>query len=386
MVQTVRNHGILSHSLRRSLPSNSVPSREAGPRLAVSAFLDGTAKMIEPPVMKGFRQFSRAENSSDIDVEVVGKRRAVEEDRRLGLSLLGGAAGFAALGAAVESVAGGGLGILVGLAALPAAAFGARRLQASFAVPEFKADKPGPESGHRRRLEETLQSQRERHPDALQVAYLSGHGSHERIADFQVGNLGEILRRNPVDMTVLDACTTGQLEVLATLGPEAGKVLSSVHEVPGKGFPIQSMLTPSLDQGRHAFEQAKSSTASLNLYDAAKVTDSLLPALDNLGKELSLLLREQGKEIERALTQSRGPDLFGRRVDLGSFLDKLQSKELPEQARLALSAAKDALKQSVLESTGWSLSFRLDGKQNEALPPGWNRFVQDLGHTWKPIF
>lgn len=354
--------------------------------MAVSAYLDGTAKMIEPPVMKGYRKFCLAERNPKIDAEVVGKRRQVTTDRRIGLSCLAGAAGAAGLGAALESTVGGGIGLLVGLAALPAGVFAARHLQASLVVPDFQADKPSPEVAHCRRLGDTLGHQRQEHPESLQVAYLSGHGSHKEIAGFHTANLGGVIRQHPVDLTVLDACNTGQIEVLAALGPQAGKVLSSVHPVPGKGFPIEELLQPHTDQGRYAFEAARNSTDSLNLYDAEKASTVLLPALDRLGVKLEAMVKAGHRsELKRVLARSRGPEIFGRRVDLGSFLANLQKERLPDPVRQAGIEARAALRETVLESTGWTISFRLDGQQSDSLPEGWNRFVRALHLIWKPI-
>lgn len=362
------------------------PSQPEARPVAVSAYLDGTAKMIEPPVMRGYRKFCRADLSPKIDVAVAGKRRQVSTDRRIGLSCLAGAAGAVGLGAALESTVGGGVGLLVGLAALPAGVFAARHLQASLVVPDFHADKPSSEEVHCRRLARTMEQQRVDHREDFQVAYLSGHGSHKQIAGFHTENLGRVIRQHPVDLTVFDACNTGQIEVLASLGPEAGKVLCSVHPVPGKGFPIEELLQPHVNQGHHAFEAAKGSTDSLNLYDAEAATRKLLPALDRLGAGLEEMVKAGRRaDLKKLLAQSRGPEIFGRRVDMGSFLSLLEKERLPDPVRQATIEARAALKETVLESTGWTISFRLDGQQSTSLPPAWNRFVQALHLNWKPL-
>lgn len=364
-----------------------IASTRSSPRpVAVTAFLDGNARMIEPPVMRGYDQFKKSELTETIALHTTGQRRTLSQNLVQGAGFLAAGAAVAAVGTAVGMQFDPGLGVCLGLSALPPALIGARRIQSAFTAPGFQPGPPAPESALQTRLERALQEARRSNPESKQVAYFSGHGSHKEIAHFSPATIGEVLTDNPVDLTVLDACTTAQLEVLAKLGPGAGEVVCSPQPVPSKGFPIEKLFRSPQDLGKHTFEESKNATSHLALVDNTRLHQNLLPKLDTLAGKLRTDLSSGTSEaIHRALKKTRSPDLFGARVDLRGFLENLGRENLNSSCREALDETLTELKETVLESTGWSLSFRVDGKESQALPGAWKDLLNDLGYRWKPI-
>jgi hypothetical protein len=273
----------------------------------------------------------------------------------------------------------------MGLAAVPPAFMGARHLQTSFTASAFQ---PGEASSEKQaaRFEKSLLQNAREFPSSFQVAYVSGHGSHKAVAGFSPQVLGNLFDETAVDLTVLDACSTGQLEVLSKLGAGAGQVLCSSQPVPGKGFPIDRLFKESADIPAAAFEVACTSTSSLSLVDNRRLESHLLPALDSLAKGLSDSWPEHRDSVKKALAQSRCPDLVGPRVDLRSFLDNLGKAALDPATQDSLESCRQSLSETLRRDTGGlSLSFRLDGKENEKLPEGWNRLIRKLDLPFKPL-
>ena len=368
------------------LIGSSKPSLTTRP-VSVTAFLDGNARMIEPPVMRGHDQFERASQNPPLDYHVTGQRREFSQGVVEGAGFLAGSGAIAALGAAVGAQFGPEAGICVGLFAVPPAFIGARRLQSAFTSKDFQPGPPADPSVLSERFSNSLEKARSGNPEGPQVAYISGHGSHKEIAHFKPQQLGAILNQNPVDLTVLDACNTAQLEVLSKLGAGAGDVVCSSHPVPAGGFPIESLFDSPDKLGQSTYSESKGSTAHLSLVDNKKLVDKLMPSLDELAKQLKKGL-DSGtkKQIHRALTKSRNPDLFGARAGLRPFLQNLGKEDLSAPCKEALDASLNSLKEAVPQDTGWAVTFRVDGKENEALPPAWNGLFEELGYRWKPFF
>lgn len=362
-------------------------SKPTLPPVSVTAFLDGNARMIEPPVMRGHDKFLKARDTRPLDYHVTGQRREFSKGVLQGAGFLAGSGAVAALGAAVGAQFGPEVGLCVGLFAIPPAFIGARRIQSAFTSKDFQPGSPAEPKILSERFQTALGKARAESPSSAQIAYISGHGSHKEIAHFKPQELGSIFSGHPVDLTVLDACNTAQLEVLSKLGSGAGKVVCSTHPVPAGGFPIEKLFTSPESLGENTYDQSKDSTAHLSLVDNPKLVKKLLPSLDNLATNLKSELESGASEqIHRALKNSRNPDLFGARVGLRAFLQNLSKESLTPSCRKALDSATNALKESVPQDTGWAISFRVDGKENEALPPAWNGLLEELGYRWKPFF
>ena len=196
----------------------------------VTAYLDGTANMIQPPVLRGHGQLqAAAERYQHLDVDVTGQRLDQKKELQSAATYFAGAGAVAALGTAVGRAFGTEVGLCVGLFAAPPLLIAARHVQTAFTERSFHPGAPCAQSAQADRLLETLTQQSARNPGARKVAYFSGHGSHRTIAGFDPQTLGKVLRQSPVDLTVLDACTTAQIEVLSQMAPQAGLVLSLIH-------------------------------------------------------------------------------------------------------------------------------------------------------------
>jgi len=355
----------------------------APPKTVVTAYLDGTADFIQPPVLSGHDQFSKAVEAPHLEASITGGRLSQSQEVKKGVAYLAGGGSVLALGAAAGCLISKEVGLLASLLSVPPVLMGARHLQTAFTERDFQ---PGSPEDGAQRLTKALKENEERHPAARKVAYLSGHGSHKRIAGFTPSDLGDILKKSPVDLTILDACTTAQLEVLSQLAPGAGLVLCSTLPVPGRGLPIEKMFEDSPNPALQAFQEAKDSTSNLSLIDSKIVEKSLLPALDDLGNALSQQMDGGNRdEVVKSVRKSRNPDLISPRVELGSFLSRLKESPLAPSMGKTIEKAEAAFKDSVVESTGLTFTFRLDGKENSELPPGWNRFVDKLDLKWKPI-
>lgn len=368
------------------LVGTSKPSLTSRP-VSVTAFLDGNARMIEPPVMRGHDQFQRASHSRPLEYHATGQRREFSQGVLEGAGFLAGSGAIAALGAAIGAQYGPEVGICVGLLAVPPAFIGARRIQSAFTSQDFQPGPPADPSVLAERFSNSLREAKSGNPEGPQVAYISGHGSHQEIAHFKPRQLGAIFNQNPVDLTVLDACNTAQLEVLSKLGAGAGDVVCSSHPVPAGGFPIESLFASPEKLGESTYAESKGSTAHLTLVDNKKLVTELMPSLDELAKELRKDLASGAKkQIHRALKKSRNPDLFGARTGLRAFLQNLGKEELSAPCKDALDKSLNSLKEAVPQDTGWAITFRVDGKENQALPPAWNGLFEELGYRWKPFF
>ena len=355
--------------------------------ISVTAFIDGKAKMIEPPVLRGHDKFERVAQTGRIDYRATGQRRAASTELLQGTGFLAGSGAIAALGAAVAAQFGTEVGLCVGLFALPPAIIGARRIQTALTTRDFQPGEPVTGKALSERFGSNLAQAKKTNPSATQVAYISGHGSHQEIGHMTPEQIGDVLLQNPVELTVLDACKTAQMEVLSKLGTGAGQILCSTHEVPARGFPIKEMFTSAEILGSNAFESAKDSTAHLSLVNNPKFIKQVLPALDNLAQNLNSEPTKKTREkIHRALKASRNPDLFGPRVGLRAFLDNLGKQELAPHTKVALDKTVTGLKEAIPLDTGWAVTVRVDGEESEALPPAWNQLFQELDYKWKPFF
>ena len=279
-------------------------------------------------------------------------------------------------GTAVGVMANPGLGGMIALTSLPAALLGYKQMKAATASPSFSAPELKTESQAQKVLTDALARQRATNPEARQVAYLSGHGNHKEVAGFTHKGLAEVLSKSPVDMTILDACLCSQLEVVSQLAPFAGLVISSADIVPNEGLPIEKLFGGQR-QPNEMFEDCVDATVSVSLIDSKSVQQELLPALDQLGADLVVGLRGEDKSnIKKALKASESPEHMSERVDLESFLEQLEERGL---AADSVKKAQQAFDSSVVRNHRTPLTFRLDAKENEALPDGWRNFITALG-------
>ena len=366
----------------------------------VSAYLDGKAFLIERQVLRGVDQFEKAQKvDPNLQVVVDGQRRSrlAELGRFAALTLAPASLGLGlgvALAASGDPVAGMVLGGMVGLGLSSA---GLKNLGLAFKAPRWKAGErytvgkgsqpsPVPTAGATR-LADLIRSNATQYPGVRHIAYLSGHGNGKAITEIPVAELPENLP--PVDLTVLDACKTAQLEVISRLAPWSRHLLTSVHEVPGKGFPIEAMLAKS-DDFLSLARTAAPAAVSLSLLDGVQFSRSLLPQLDVLGRQLVAELKAGNRhEIRRALAQSRNPDWLGPRVNLSDFLEKLEKRSaLSAETRGAVSQARESLGETLLfTKNAHSLSFDLArGRTSDSLPEGWRNFLNEFDRNWKPLW
>lgn len=330
--------------------------------------------------MSGSDQFQKSAADPGLSVSVVGRRVNPTKQKNRALMCYAAAGAVVAGGAAVGALANPGLGAMVALTALPAALLGYKQMNAATASPQFLAPELKTESQAQKVLTEALGHQRKANPEARQVAYLSGHGDHREVAGFTHKGLAEVLKKSPVDMTILDACLCSQLEVVSQLAPYAGLVLSSADIVPNAGLPIEKLFDGKRSP-QDMFEDCVDATVSVSLIDSPAVKKELLPALDRLGEELASGL--QGKdslEIKKALKASESPEHVSERVDLESFLEQLEQHGL---AKKSVTQAQRAFDASILRNHRTPLTFRLDSKENDALPEGWRSFIDTLGKRIK---
>jgi cysteine peptidase C11 family protein len=362
-------------------------SRPTNLKTSVAAYLDGTSTGIQTNVLKGQKQLVASQQAGDLDrLSITGTRLSPEQEKKVAAKYFAGMGALVATGVAIGMLASPDIGALVGLAAVPPGFLGVRHLQAALTAPKFAPGSPTHEAGHLQRFEQSLSELPAKVDGSLNVAYLSGHGSHKAIGGLSPKGIGKALSGSEIDFTVLDACSTGQLEVLAQLAPFAGLTLCSVHPVPGRGFPIQKMFEPSENHAIHAFESALQATSSLTLVDTKKLSGQLLPALDLLGQGLvDALDHGERAKIRKALVKSKNPDLVGPRVEMRTFLKSLGEQKFDKGLKARIKAAQDALENTVVRDTGSAMSFRLDGAQDGALPSGWQDFIDRLGLRFKPF-
>ncbi|MCA9792647.1 MAG: hypothetical protein KC910_12660 [Candidatus Eremiobacteraeota bacterium] len=366
---------------------------------AVSAYVDAKSAHIETLKLRAIDRFERAEQQADGQLQVLldGQRHSRSHD-----GLLFSAMGLlpTALCASAGHALSGSLGALVGagvglvLFALPATFFLGRALKA----PQWKAEerleingpsRPTAAPAGTQRLASLLEESRRRAPEARQILFLSGHGNRTQVAEMDMDALGKTMRDRPVDITILDACLVGQLEVMSRLAPWAGLVLASAHPIRARGLELEKMLRPEhlnqLDPTTAAVGMAKeavSTTPSFAVIDTARLQSHLLPALDRLGEQLAA--EPAGlRSILAGSLSSNG--LFSARVDLGSFLTRLA------EARPASQQAQEALQEYhacvPFQKNQHGISFHLRaGRNDQTLPAGWRKFLTRLDCDFKPLW
>lgn len=372
-------------------------------QVRVNAYIDGKSEHIEALKLNAVDRLERAQAASSGDMQTVidGDRHTFQGDAlrftALGLAPAAVAAGLGwAASGSIGALVGGAVGLAVFTA--PAGFFLHRALKA----PQWPAEsrltvgqptaestpvsQPGVE-----RLRNLVDSGTA--PDSRQVLFLSGHGDREVLAHMPLDDMSRAMRGSQMDVTILDACLQGQLEVMARLAPWAGLVLASPHKIKARGFDLEAVLQPAHLKAETPREMAikmasecNSTTPSFAVIDTALLKSELLPALDTLGHELSHQLRQPGgrESITKALKGSLSTDgLVSRRVDLGSFLENLKETDLE-----ALALARETFRRSVpYTKNEHSLSFHLSaGRDDQMLPSGWRTFLRELNVGFKPLF
>ena len=356
-------------------------SQKVQKHTAVTAYLDGKAFNIEGPVMSGSDQFQQsAANDPGLSLSVVGRRVAPTKQKNRALACYAAAGAIVAGGVVAGLMTEPGLGAVIAATSLPAILLGYKQMKAATASPNFAPPELKTESQAQKVLSDSLKAQKAANPQARQVAYLSGHGNHKEVAGFKHKALAEVLQGSPVDMTILDACLCSQLEVVSELAPFAGLIISSADIVPNEGLPIEKLFDAEHAPGQ-MFEECVDATVSASLIDSKAVKTKLLPALDTLGKDLAEGLQsDQSSTIKAALKASESPEHVGERVDMRSFLAQLKERGLAPES---VDGAIAAFDQSILRHHRTPLTFRLDSKKNDSLPPGWTSFLSSLGKKIK---
>ena len=375
------------------------------PIVSVSAYIDAKATHIESLKLNAVDRLEKARDNSDgaMDVVLDGQRHSRAKDAAL----------FAGLGlapAALASWAGWGLhgatgalvGGAIGLAAFtaPAGYFLGRSLKA----PQWKAEtsrhlghstEPSPGEAGPQRLRSLVDQAKEINPQARQLLFLSGHGDRTTLASMDLSEMSTALENSKLDITILDACLQGQLEVLTRLSPWAGLVLASPHKIKARGLELEELLNPQilaqdspLETACQMAREAKSTTPSFAVVDTTQFKERLLPSLDSLGGKLADSWSDSSVSagVKSALAAAVGTDgLFSRRVDLGSFLKELERRKiLPEQTSLALDSFKSTVP---FQKNEHSVSFHLKaGRDDATLPKGWRDFLKALDLSFKPLF
>ena len=235
-----------------------------------------------------------------------------------------------------------------------------------------------------------LRSSKERDPDVLHVAYVSGHGDAESAAGVPFAELAKSVAN--ADVVALESCCSAQLETLSHLSHSSAVVVASQHSI-FAGLPLAGLLDPK-EPARDKRELAGAmvgqphllSSFSLTALDMNGMRTALLPSLDTLGAQLSNEVSAPGgrEKIVAALEKSYGPDLLGSsRVDLDSFLTQLQEAECCTELA---QQASEALAVSTVARRGLgNLSFDLVGGRNHSeLPEGWRGFLKALDLNKKP--
>lgn len=232
-------------------------------------------------------------------------------------------------------------------------------------------------------LEQLWQDSLGKWPGARHILYLSGHGFQQEAAGIRFDQLAQ--RIQGAEAVVIDACNGGQIEALARLGGSARIAVVSEHTVRGFGFPLEAMFgqkafpEDSRELGVSLVQAAARGrpAASLVAVDLHTLQQRLLPSLDRLGRSLNRISQSGQKDtllqcLAEAETSDADPP--GSKVDLGSFLARLQERGLagrcPELAR-----CQQALNDTVLAMLGHgTLSF--DRAAPAQQPEGWRAFLR----------
>jgi hypothetical protein len=374
------------------------------PIVSVSAYIDAKATHIESLKLNAVDRLEKARNSADgaMDVILDGQRHSRAKDVALfaGLGLAPAAlASWAGWGlhGATGALVGGALGLATFTA--PAGYFLGRSLKA----PQWKAEtrrhlgkstEPSPGKAGPQRLSSLVDQARESNPRARQILFLSGHGDRTTLASMKLDEMANAMENSSVDITILDACLQGQLEVLTRLAPWAGLVLASPHKIKARGLELEEILRPhnlthdsSLEAACQMAREAKSTTPSFAVVDTVQFREQLLPALDSLGRKLADSWSDDSlsEGVKSALSDTVATDgFFSRRVDLGSFLEELHKRQiLPQQTSLALESFQNTVP---FRKNEHSLSFHLKaGREDPSLPPGWRDLLKKMDLSFKPL-
>lgn len=226
----------------------------------------------------------------------------------------------------------------------------------------------------------------ERYPTSRHVVFLSGHGDHKGAAGLKYAQVGQVVKG--ADAIFLDACNGAQLEALSHLSDSARVVVASEHTVQGTGFPLDRMFGRSnfpdqpRDLGAALVQSAARSMPSKSLVavDVKVMKEELFPAMDRLGSWLGQAVdKGWGKELKKALEESQspsnGPGGFGKKVDLGSFLNKLA--HIGPLWSASLGETQAAFDKTILSMSGsGTVSFAAGGSKE--LPPEFNAFLKRL--------
>lgn len=355
--------------------------------MAVTAYIDGKATLIESHVLDGVDAFHRAEEKVDLNFAIAGRRRSKTAQYAIAAAYAAAPVAALALGTAMGSL---GQGAMMAAITSPILLGSWRALQAAQAAPDFKPDKHGCDE-----LKELVATQARRFPQALHVVYVSGHGDHNEVAGLEFEELSHTMRGARIDVTVLDACLCSQLEVMSRLAPWAGVVIASTDPVPAKGYPIEKMFAPEKLQhgdarslGKELAETAQDAASSLAAIDTTVLRQALLPALDDLGNRLSQEIDSGNRPaVRKALKDSASRGLFAASVDLGSFLSQLHTVELSDTTEASLAKARLAYDQTMVHTKNeFGMSFWLDATQDSTLPEGWRGFLETAGYSRRPAF
>ena len=235
-----------------------------------------------------------------------------------------------------------------------------------------------------------LQKSKERSPDVLHVAFVSGHGDVESAAGVPFAELAQAVAK--ADVVALESCCSAQLETLSHLSHSSAVVVASQHSI-FAGLPLAALLDPEQPArdkrqlGAAIVEQPRLlSSRSLTALDMDGMRTALLPSLSKLGTQLSneVSTADGREKIVAALKKSYSPDMLGgSRVDLDSFLHRLREAECcPE---LALKASEALATSTVARRGKGGLSFDLvAGREHSELPAGWRDFLKALDLDRKP--
>lgn len=375
------------------------------PRVSVSAYIDAKATHIETLKLNAVDRLENARAASDgaMDVTLDGQRHSRVKDAALFAGLgLAPAALAAWAGWGLHGSTGAMVGGALGLAAFtaPAGYFLGRSLKAPKWTPDTRwhlgeAPQPSPiERPGTLRLRSLVKESKEKNPEAKQYLFLSGHGDRTTLAGMNLNELSAQMQGSKLDVTILDACLQGQLEVLTRMAPWAGVVLASPHKIKARGLELEKLLAPQtlaqaspLDAATRMVQLEKSTTPSFAVVDTHRLQENLLPALDSLGRRLAESWDEGSvsRQVKGALADAVGTDgLFSRRVDLGSFLEKLGERQvLPEETSRAVESFRTTVP---FQKNKHSVSFHLKaGRSDQTLPAGWRDFLQKLDLSFKPL-
>jgi hypothetical protein len=385
----------------------------SSPKFAVSGYVDGKAHSIQTQVLGGVDRFEKASraNQGDLVVRIDGRR----SPRALQFAAAGA---FVAAGAAVaggswvlasQALPGSAVGLraagLGGLLGLYVAVQGEDNLRQALKAPFWKGSQPvqlgsgalPPSFGQPAdKLKNLIQSNLKDFPGSRQVVCLAGHGNHQQVGPLTYQQASQALQGNPVEQVILDTCLGGQLEVLSRLAPWSQFILASPQPIPAIGLPFEKMFAPEqLNQSPRELasswvDQARKITPSLAAWDCDQFRHSLLPALDQLGRQLAAEIGAgRRSEVRRALKASRNPDrLPSGRVDLGSFLSNLGSSGLSSKTRELAAQAAEAFGASLVNHQNEkTLTFHLvRERQDQTLPAGWREFLKAADYRFKPFF